>query len=292
MGAFPLTKGGGAKRQGVVRFAFPSDNPLKAHDTCRFAFLPPLIRGIYGVLMKHKSEDSSVESSPTLLLVDDDAELCGLMVDFFSQHGFRVESAYDGRRGVARALEGSFDLVLLDVMLPGLDGFEVLHQLRRQPNVPVIMLTARTEQADRISGLNAGADDYLPKPFGPEELLARIRAVLRRSSQARLQPATVLEAGSLRLDPNSRRVWRDATQLDLTSIEFEILSLLMRSAGRSVSRDEIAGILYHREAMPYERAIDVHVSHLRKKLEQGGHSMIRTVRGVGYLFCAEPPPES
>ena len=242
--------------------------------------------------MKHKSEDGSAESSPTLLLVDDDAELCGLMVDFFSQHGFRVESAYDGRRGLARALEGNFDLVLLDVMLPGLDGFEVLHQLRRQSSVPVIMLTARTEQADRISGLNAGADDYLPKPFGPEELLARIRAVLRRSSQARLQPATVLEAGSLRLDPDTRRVWRDTTRLDLTSIEFEILSLLMRSAGRSVSRDEIAGILYHREAMPYERAIDVHVSHLRKKLEQGGHSMIRTVRGVGYLFCAEPSPES
>ena len=242
--------------------------------------------------MKAESGAGSIESGHTLLLVDDDAELCGLMVDFFSQHGFRVESAYDGRRGLARALEGSFDLVLLDVMLPGLDGFEVLHQLRRQTSVPVIMLTARTEQADRISGLNAGADDYLPKPFGPEELLARIRAVLRRSSQGRLQPATVLEGGSLRLDPNSRRVWRDTTQLDLTSIEFEILSLLMRSAGRSVSRDEIAGILYHREAMPYERAIDVHVSHLRKKLEQGGHSMIRTVRGVGYLFCAEPSPES
>ncbi len=215
------------------------------------------------------------------------------MVDFFSQHGFRVESAYDGRRGLARALEGGFDLVLLDVMLPGLDGFEVLHQLRRQSSVPVIMLTARTEQADRISGLNAGADDYLPKPFGPEELLARIRAVLRRSSQSRLQPATALRgrqsAAGLR---HSRQVWRDTTPLDLTSIEFEILSLLMRSAGRSVSRDEIAGILYHREAMPYERAIDVHVSHLRKKLEHQGHSMIRTVRGVGYLFCAEPSPES
>ena len=242
--------------------------------------------------MKPKSEGSSTESGHTLLLVDDDAELCGLMGDFFSQHGFRIESAHDGRRGLARALEGGFDLVLLDVMLPGLDGFEVLQQLRLQTSVPVIMLTARTGQDDRISGLNAGADDYLPKPFGPEELLARIRAVLRRSSQTRLQPATVLEAGSLRLDTHSRQVWRDTTRLDVTSIEFEILSLLMRSAGRSVSRDEIAGILYHREAMPYERAIDVHVSHLRKKLEHGGHSMIRTVRGVGYLFCAEPSLES
>jgi two-component system response regulator CpxR len=237
--------------------------------------------------MKPKSEGGSDGSSHTLLLVDDDAELCGLMLDFFSQHGFRVESTYDGRRGLARALEGGFDLVLLDVMLPGLDGFEVLHQLRRQSSVPVIMLTARTEQADRISGLNAGADDYLPKPFGPEELLARIRAVLRRASQSGLE-AKALQAGSLRLDSTTRQVWRGGTRLELTSVEFEILSLLMRSAGRSVSRDEIAGILYHREAMPYERAIDVHVSHLRKKLEHQGHSMIRSVRGVGYLFCAEP----
>jgi len=163
----------------------------------------------------------------------------------------------------------------------------VLHQLRRQSSVPVIMLTARTEQADRISGLNAGADDYLPKPFGPEELLARIRAVLRRVSQSGLE-AKALQAGSLRLDSATRQVWRDGTRLELTSVEFEILSLLMRSAGRSVSRDEIAGVLYHREAMPYERAIDVHVSHLRKKLEHQGRSMIRTVRGVGYQFCAEP----
>ena len=241
--------------------------------------------------MKPKLERSSADSGHTLLLVDDDSELCELMVDFFSQHGFRVESAYDGRRGLARALEGGFDLILLDVMLPGLDGFEVLHQLRRQSSVPVIMLTARTEQADRISGLNAGADDYLPKPFGPEELLARIRAVLRRASQSGLE-AKALQAGSLRLDSTTRQVWRDGTPLELTSVEFEILSLLMRSAGRSVSRDEIAGVLYHREAMPYERAIDVHVSHLRRKLEHQGHSMIRTVRGVGYLFCAEPGRES
>lgn len=242
--------------------------------------------------MKRTLDGSSAESGPTLLLVDDDAELCGLMVDFFSQHGFRVESAYDGRRGLARALEGSFDLVLLDVMLPGLDGFEVLHQLRRQSSVPVIMLTARTEQADRISGLNAGADDYLPKPFGPEELLARIRAVLRRASQSGEQAPKVLRVGSLRLDSTTRQVWHDTTRVELTSIEFDILSLLVRSAGRSVSRDEIAGILYHREAMPYERAIDVHVSHLRRKLEHQGPSMIRTVRGVGYLFCAELGQES
>jgi two-component system response regulator CpxR len=211
--------------------------------------------------MKHKSEDGSAMSDHTLLLVDDDAELCGLMVDFFSQHGFRVESAYDGRRGLARALERSFDLVLLDVMLPGLDGFEVLHQLRRQSSVPVIMLTARTEQADRISGLNAGADDYLPKPFGPEELLARIRAVLRRASQSGLE-AKALQAGSLRLDSVTRQAWRGTTRLDLTSVEFEILSLLVVRAAARV-RDEIAGVLIT-GSPAVRRAIDVHVSHLRK----------------------------
>ena len=238
-----------------------------------------------------KSKPGNGDSSPTLLLIDDDAELCALMVTFFLEHGFRVESVYDGRRGLARAIEGHFDLILLDVMLPGLDGFEVLHQLRRHTSVPVIMLTARTEQSDRIHGLNAGADDYLPKPFGPEELLARIRAVLRRTSQLSFRTDKPLEAGGLRLDSATRQVWRDTVPLELTSIEFEILSLLMRSAGRSVSRDEIAGILYQREAMPYERAIDVHVSHLRKKLERQGHTMIRTVRGVGYLFCSDPGPE-
>jgi len=227
-------------------------------------------------------------SSPALLLVDDDAELCELMVEFFSQHGFRVESVQDGRRGLARALERRFALVLLDVMLPSLDGFEVLHQLRQQSSVPVIMLTARTEQQDRISGLNAGADDYLPKPFGPEELLARIRAVLRRTRQAGLRSTGILQAGRFKLDSAAHQVWREATRLELTSIEFDILSLLMRSAGRAVSRDEIAGVLYHREALPFERAIDVHVSHLRKKLEHQGQSAIQTIRGVGYLFSPEP----
>src|SRR5262249_44176518 len=178
--------------------------------------------------MNEVPEDTA-EANAKLLLVDDDAELCALMLDFFSQHRFRVESVYDGRRGLARALEGGFDLVLLDVMLPGLDGFEVLHQLRHHSSVPVIMLTARTEQADRVLGLNAGADDYLAKPFGPEELLARIRAVLRRVSQANLRNPSPLEAGGLRLDSATRQVWRDTVRLELTSIEFEILSLLMRS---------------------------------------------------------------
>ena len=219
-----------------------------------------------------------------ILLVDDDSDLCALMADFFSEHGFALEAAHDGRSGLARALEPGYDLVILDVMLPVLDGFEVLAQIRRRSSVPVIMLTARTGQPDRIAGLNAGADDYLPKPFGPEELLARIRAVLRRSGRPATAKPQIVNAGAIRLKSQTREVWRDEQPIDVTSIEFDILDLLVRSSGRIVSRDELTAALYQRESTPYERALDVHMSHLRKKLERGDRAFIRTVRGVGYLF--------
>jgi two-component system response regulator CpxR len=223
----------------------------------------------------------------SILLVDDDAELGLLMGEFFAQHGFDLTSEPDSRRGLAKALDGSFDLVLLDVMMPGLDGFEVLHQLRRRSQVPVIMLTARIAQADRIAGLEAGADDYLPKPFGPEELLARIRAVLRRVRQLTASLPDQVEINGVRLNPSTREVWRGEARVDVTSAEFDVLDVLMRSAGRVVSRDQLAAVLYQREATPFERSVDVHVSHLRKKLERKDRELIRTVRGVGYLFCPE-----
>jgi two-component system response regulator CpxR len=213
-----------------------------------------------------------------ILLVEDDAELCALMTDFFSQHEFKLEAAHDGRRGLLRALEGNFDLVILDGMLPALDGFEVLKQLRKRSSVPVIMLTARIEERDR------GADDYLPKPFGPDELLARIRAVLRRSGSREGTPQT-FEIDGLTLDERSREVWAGTERIEVTSIEFDILDLLARSAGRIVSRDELTAALHQRESNPYERSLDVHISHLRKKLERGEMTPIRTVRGVGYMFA-------
>jgi len=219
--------------------------------------------------------------------VDDDTDLCELMADFFSQHEFAIEAAHDGPRGLARALEGQYDLVILDVMLPVLDGFELLKQIRRRSSVPVILLTARTAQTDRIAGLNAGADDYLPKPFGPEELLARMRAVLRRAGPG-AAPSQVAEAGGVRVDSQTREVWVADEPLDLTAIEFDILDFLVRSAGRVVSRNELAAVLYQRESTPYERSLDVHISHLRKKLERGDRVQIRTVRGVGYFFAASP----
>ncbi len=219
----------------------------------------------------------------SLLLVDDDVELCGMMSEFFAQEGHRLECIYNGREGLTAALNGSFDLVILDVMLPILDGFEVLQRLRRRKDLPVIMLTARVQQQDRIRGLDAGADDYLPKPFDPDELLARIRAVLRRSESLARAEAEEISIGNIRLRPSTRETWLNDHLVDLTAAEFDLLEMLMRAAGRVVSRDEITAALFERQATPYDRFLDVHISHLRKKLE-GGRGLIRTVRGVGYVF--------
>lgn len=221
----------------------------------------------------------------SVLLIDDDTELSVLMEEYFSGRGVQLTCVHDGEEGLARAVDGSFDLVLLDVMMPSMDGFEVLRQIRRRSAVPVIMLTARTEHGDRISGLNAGADDYLAKPFSPDELLARIQAVLRRVGHGPALKAESLEVNGVRLNSGTREVFRDGTAVEVTSIEYDILEFLVRSAGQVVSRDDLTRFLYNRQANPLERALDVHVSHLRKKLE-GGRDLIRTVRGVGYLFAA------
>jgi len=237
------------------------------------------LRGLHGRGM----ETSERQKALSLLLVDDDTELCGMMREYFTQAGHRLECSYNGREGLSSAMNGAHDLVILDVMLPVLDGFAVLKQLRRRKSVPVIMLTARVQQQDRIQGLDAGADDYLPKPFDPDELLARIRAVLRRSEAVIQQPATEVAIGSIRIHPATREVWSAGERVELTSTEFDLLEMLIRSAGRVVSRDEITAALFEREATPYDRFLDVHISHLRKKLD-GGPRLIRTIRGVGYIF--------
>lgn len=224
--------------------------------------------------------------TPSILLVEDDIELAALMQEFFAAHELTLFTAHNGEDGLTQALRGNYDLVILDVMLPVIDGFEVLRQIRRRSGVPVIMLTARSEQDDRISGLNSGADDYLNKPFSPDELLARIQAVLRRAGRAPALKPEVLEANRVRLNPGKREVYYDDTPVEVTSIEYDILEVLVRSAGRVVSRDDLARFLYNRQANPLERVLDVHVSHLRKKLDHG-RNLIRTVRGVGYLFVAE-----
>jgi len=207
-----------------------------------------------------------------ILLIDDDAELCGLLVELLSREGFSTECQHEGKRGLDRALHGGFDLVILDVMLPGLDGFEILHRLRAQSRVPVLMLTARGEDLDRIAGLEMGADDYLGKPFNS-------RRQERPASQA-----GPLEVNGVRIDPGTREVTVNGKKVELTTFEFDILDLLMRSAGKVISRDDLMEHLYNRKATPYDRSADMHVSHLRKKLETE-RPLIKTIRGAGYQFC-------
>ena len=215
-----------------------------------------------------------------ILIIDDDAELCALLNEFLGREGFETSIAYDGASGLERAKTEHLDLVVLDLMLPELDGFEVLRQLRAMSRVPVIVLTARGDDEDRIVGLDLGADDYLGKPFNPRELVARIRAILRRAAQ----PRGRIEVNGVMLDPGTREVFCDGKRVDLTTLEFDILELLMRSAGQAVSRDSLMSSMYNRKATPFDRSIDMHVSHLRRKLE-APRPLIKTIRGNGYQFC-------
>lgn len=221
------------------------------------------------------------------LLVDDDVELCELLEAALEGHGVAVEVAHDGVRGLERAVEGKHDLLLLDVMLPGLDGFEVLRQVRRQSRVPVIMLTARTAPADHVAGLDAGADDYLPKPFGADVLVAHVRAVLRRAGGPNLRAGEAgggpIQAGPFRLLSGARTAFVEGRPVELTSIEYEILDYLVRAAGRIVPRGELTAVLFQRPASPFDRGLDTHICNLRRKLGARADA-IGTVRGVGYLL--------
>ncbi len=220
-----------------------------------------------------------------LLIIDDDAELCSLLKEFLERESFTVNCIHEGHAALEAAQHGGYDLIVLDVMLPGLDGFEILKRLRLTSRVPVLMLTARGEDVDRIVGLELGADDYLPKPFNPRELAARVRAILRRT-EARVNRGKV-EINGVALDPGAREVTCDGKPVEVTTLEFDILEQLMRNAGRVVSRDGLMESLYNRKATPFDRSIDMHVSHLRRKLE-GGRPVIKTIRGVGYQFCQSP----
>jgi DNA-binding response OmpR family regulator len=226
-----------------------------------------------------------------LLVVDDDSELCSMLREFFRQHGFEIEAERDAARGLSRALAEHFDLLILDVMLPGLDGFEALERLREQSQLPVLMLTARGERGERVRGLELGADDYLPKPFDPEELLARVRAILRRVAISIASGPETLEIGELRLSPGARDGWFRGEPLGLTAMECEVLEQLMRSRGRVVSRDQLCLHLYNRVATAFDRAVDKHVSRIRRKMGDG-RGMILSVRGTGYQLRYPPDRES
>lgn len=221
-----------------------------------------------------------------VLLIDDDVELCQLVAQYLSGEGFAVESVHDGALGAERALEGGNDILVLDVMLPGVNGFEVLRRIRASSRIPVVMLTARGEEVDRIVGLELGADDYLSKPFSPRELVARLRAVLRRSSPPETTAATpeLIAVGDLELNSGSRTVRRGNEPIELTTVEFDLLAILLREAGRVVSREHLAAEALGRPYTPLDRSIDTHVSNLRRKLGPGrdGRPRIKSVRGTGY----------
>jgi DNA-binding response OmpR family regulator len=227
----------------------------------------------------------------SLLIVDDDVELCALLIERLAEDGFDLSAAHNGIDGLELASNGTYSLVILDVMLPRMGGIDVLKQLRARSSVPVLMLTARGDDIDRIIGLEVGADDYLPKPFNPRELVARIKAILRRMDERR----TGLEkftAGDILIDTSLREAYVGDRSLQLTTIEFDLLEVLVRNPGRALSREYLTGVALGRKLGAFDRTIDVHISNLRRKLdEHRGIQRIKTIRGSGYLLAPRKATE-
>ena len=227
-----------------------------------------------------------------ILIVDDDTELCALLEEYLAGEGFVLETCHDGNQGYELAVAHTFALVILDVMLPGCNGFDILKKIRKSSEVPVLMLTARSDEVDRIVGLEIGADDYLAKPFNPRELLARIRAIFRRtqtSNEAKspIEEPSKLCVGDVVLESTTRRVYLGGSEISLTTVEFNLLHHLMSSAGRIVSREKLNMAVLGREYSPLDRSIDVHISNLRKKLGplEDNADRIKAIRGEGYLYA-------
>jgi DNA-binding response OmpR family regulator len=237
-------------------------------------------------------EQSQNRAMPTILLVEDDRTLAETLRYNFEREGYGVIMANDGVVGLERARQNSPDLVVLDIMLPRLDGFSVCRILRQESNVPVIMLTARQDETDRIAGLELGADDYVAKPFSLGELLARVRAILRRTDRQPVGNREVLDAGSLRIDTGSRRAWRDGSEIGLSQKEFDLLTCLMRNRGLALSRDVLLERVWGYDFPGDSRTVDVHIRWLREKVEfdPARPVYIQTVRGIGYRFEIPPQP--
>ncbi|UTW44798.1 response regulator transcription factor [bacterium SCSIO 12696] len=231
------------------------------------------------------------DNKSKILLIDDDKDLTGLLATYLKANGFEADAVHSGAEALdTLGSNDDYDLIVLDIQMPGMTGLELLPQLRARISTPVIMLTGRGEEVDRILGLEMGADDYLGKPCNPRELLARINAVLRRSKavQKKVEQSQVSLHG-MALDMGSRSITHSGKDLDLTGTEFEVLAMLMQNAGSIVSKEDMTRKVLHRELTPYDRSIDVHVSRVRQQLRQffGDQELIKTVRGVGYQMIAE-----
>lgn len=229
-----------------------------------------------------------------ILVVDDDTELCELVAEYLEPDGYKVEAVHDGETGLTRALSGEHVLAVLDYMLPGINGFELLKQIRSKSRLPVVMLTARGDAISRIVGLQIGADDYLPKPFDPLELLARINAVLRRALPDKPDQAELLVIGDIEMDHRTRSVKRNREPVELTLVEYALLEKLINAAGRIATREELVKDVLHRTLSPFDRSIDTHVANLRRKLghQVNGVERIKTVRSVGYIYAADESAKS
>ena len=226
-----------------------------------------------------------------ILVIDDDIELCELLNDYLGGEGFAIEMVHNGKKGAIEALANEYSLIVLDVMLPEMNGFDVLRKIREDSKVPIIMLTARGDDIDRIVGLELGADDYLPKPFNPRELVARIRAIQRRAETTTLltsssTPTTELIVGDVNLNRANRSVKCASKNITLTTVEFNLLEVLLTRVGTVINREDLVEIVLGRSLSAYDRSIDVHVSALRKKLghHEGDVERIRTIRSIGYLY--------
>ena len=223
-----------------------------------------------------------------VLIIDDDEELCELVSEYLAVEGFETEAVHDGESGLQNAISGDYDMAILDVMLPKMNGFDVLRNLREKSTLPVLMLTARGEDMERIVGLEIGADDYLPKPFNPRELVARLRAILRRVSNGSGDDATneKLHVEDLEITASSRSAKLGGVEIGLTSVEFDLLTALVREAGKIVKKEDLSEKVLERSLSPYDRSLDMHISNLRKKLglRSDGSERIKTVRSVGYIY--------
>ena len=221
-----------------------------------------------------------------ILLIDDDEELCELVSEYLTVEGLTVEAVHDGESGLQNAVSDQFDLVILDVMLPKMNGFDVLRELRQKSKIPVLMLTARGDDMERIVGLEIGADDYLPKPFNPRELVARIRAILRRATTETEQIlVSKFQVDDIEVSISARSAKKDGEDLNLTAVEFDLLVALLKDAGKVINKEDLSETVLDRKLSPYDRSLDMHISNLRKKLgTREDEERIKTIRSVGYIY--------